>query len=264
MRVPVTVIIPCYRSANTIARAVGSVATQTLPPEEILLVDDCSNDGDATLNVLRRLPQTFPQANLRIIALEKNTGPGEARNAGWETASQPWLAFLDADDAWHPRKLEIQWHWIESHQDAVLCGHDSRFSAGETNYPAKSSPKALRLSLLQMLISNRLPTRSVMLRRDLPFRFSNMRGAEDYQLWLEIIFAGYPAYRIESLLAYSFRAEFSPGGVSGQLWEHEKCELAALNTLRGKGYLSWPELALWASWSFMKFLRRLWLRRGAQ
>ncbi|MHB1099234.1 MAG: glycosyltransferase family 2 protein, partial [Burkholderiales bacterium] len=109
-KVPVSVIIPCYRCAETIARAVDSVLKQTLPPEEILLVEDCSGDDGNTLAVLHSLQQNNPF--IRVIPLAKNGGPAAARNAGWDAAKQPYIAFLDADDAWHPKKLEIQYSWM--------------------------------------------------------------------------------------------------------------------------------------------------------
>lgn len=242
-------------------RALSSALNQTLPPEEILLIDDASGDG--SLDLLHQL-ERLHAPRVKVIALTKNGGPGLARNAGWEAATQPWLAFLDADDAWHPRKLEIQWTWLQSHPDVALCGHASQFSEkGTLDAPVNEMPDAVRLSAIRMLISNRLPTRSVMLRRDLPFRFRGREVTEDYLLWLEIIFAGYVAYRLEACLAFSLRPDFSPGGYSGQLWTHEKRELAALRALRSASRLSWPAFVLSAGWSIMKFFRRLWLMRSA-
>lgn len=258
--IPVSVIIPCYRCRDTVARALDSALSQTFPPEEILLIDDASGDG--SLAFLRGLEERH-RPRVRVIALNENGGPGLARNAGWEAATQPWIAFLDADDAWHPRKLEIQWAWLAAHQDAVLCGHASEFAAdGIIDSPVEAHPQATRLSTGKMLVSNRLPTRSVMLRRELPFRFSDRRYSEDYSLWMEIIMAGYPVYRLQSTLAFCFRPDFSPGGLSGSLWIHEKNELAVLKTLREKNGMPWATW-VWASmWSVVKFLRRLWLVRS--
>lgn len=255
---PVSVIIPCYRCRETMERAFDSVLNQTLPPAEILLMDDASGDG--SLDLLCHFERVHAP-RVKVISLAKNVGPGPTRNAGWEVSTQPWLAFLDADDAWHPRKLEIQWTWLESHPDAVLCGHTSQFSTGRIDFPVEDTPAAIRLSPMQMLVSNRLPTRSVMLRRDIPFRFRGREVTEDYLLWLEIILAGVPAYRLEAHLAFSLRPDFSPGGYSGQLLVHEKRELAALRTLHATGSIHWPVFALSATWSFVKFLRRLWLMR---
>lgn len=256
---PVTAIIPCYRCRETVEQALASVLAQTLQPAEILLVDDASGDG--TLDLLRDLERRYTPI-VKVIAQEKNGGPGPARNAGWEAATQPWLAFLDADDAWHPRKLEIQWAWLSANPEAALCGHGTRTSAdGRIDHPVQIDPAATKLTLPKMLVSNRLPTRSVVIRRDLPFRFRGRDVTEDYLLWLEIITAGWKCFRLELCLAYSLRPDFSPGGYSGQLWTHEKRELEALRILRTERGLHWPAWAVASAWSLIKYLRRLWLMR---
>src|SRR2546427_9146273 len=108
MTAPVSVLIPSYCCADTVARAVESAVEQTLTPAEIIMVDDASPDGGKTYCALKDLQQRFSRRTaIRIIRLERNGGPGAARNRAWEVASQPYVAFLDADDAWHPRKLEI-------------------------------------------------------------------------------------------------------------------------------------------------------------
>jgi glycosyltransferase involved in cell wall biosynthesis len=262
VKAPISVIIPCYCCSDTVGRALASIAAQTMLPHEVILVDDASPDSGNTLNALHHLANKYGDGFVVVvISLKQNSGPGLARNAGWEAATQPWLAFLDADDAWHPRKLEIQWAWLESHPDVVLCGHASQFSTGAIDFPVADAPDAIRLSPARMLVSNRLPTRSVMLRRDLPFRFSTRRFSEDYLLWLEIIYAGYPAYRLEAPLAFCFRPEFSPGGMSGKLWLHEKGEISVLRALLKAGKIGWIVFALAVAWSYVKFLRRQWLMR---
>lgn len=259
---PISVIIPCYRCRDTIERALDSVLAQTLQPAEILLIDDASGDG--TLDLLHDLERQYTPV-VKVIEQKKNGGPGLARNAGWEESTQPWLAFLDADDAWHPNKLEIQWNWLVAHPEVVLCGHGTWLAvAGHINPRVSTAPQATRLTLTKMLVSNRLPTRSVMLRRDLPFRFRGRDVTEDYLLWLQVIAAAAPAWRLEVPLAYSFRPDFSPGGYSGQLWAHEKRELAALRIMQAESRLSMVGWIFSAGWSYAKFLRRRWLMRCAQ
>lgn len=261
-KIPISVIIPCYCCSNSIGRTLASIAAQTMLPHEVILVDDASPDGGGTLNTLHDLAYKYGDIFVVVVdSLKQNSGPAGARNRGWEAATQPWLAFLDADDAWHPRKLEIQWTWLESHPEVALCGHASQFSTGRIDFPVEGAPLAIRLSARQMLVSNRLPTRSVMLRRDLPFRFSARRFSEDYLLWLEIIYAGYPAYRLEAPLAFCFRPDFSPGGVSGNLWQHEKGEISVLRTLWKAEKMGRITFALAVAWSYVKFLRRQWLMR---
>jgi len=110
---PVSVVIPCYRCGATIKRAVDSVAAQTLRPAEVILIEDGS--GDNTLEQLYRVQGEHPKDWIKIIALEKNSGPSFARNTGWDAATQPYIAFLDADDSWHPQKTEIQYQWMAAH-----------------------------------------------------------------------------------------------------------------------------------------------------
>jgi glycosyltransferase involved in cell wall biosynthesis len=257
---PVSAVIPCFRCADTIGRAVASIAAQTVRPAEVILVDDSS--GDETVAELHRVAGQYPAGWVRVIALADNAGPGSARNAGWDSANQPWLAFLDADDAWHPRKIELQLAWMEGHSDAALCGHGTAVSPAEGRYPEVPAKVAgARVSFRHMAIANRFPTRSVILRRDLPFRFGGRNVTEDYLLWLEVVLKGHPAYRIEAPLAVSFREEFSPGGYSGQLWRHERRELAAWRILYNDGHLTWPMWALASIWSLVKFIRRTIMRR---
>src|SRR5438309_8195778 len=109
---PVSVIIPCYRCAATIERAMLSVAEQSVRPAEAILIDDAS--GDNTFAVMEKIRNKYGDW-IRIVALPMNQGAAAARNAGWHAATQPYIAFLDADDAWHPRKIEIQYGYMQQH-----------------------------------------------------------------------------------------------------------------------------------------------------
>ena len=148
---PVSAVVPCWRSGPTIRRALASIAAQTARPAEVLLVDDASGDG--TLDTLHALAAEHPSGWVRVLSLEHNAGPGGARNAGWDHATQPWIAFLDADDAWHPRKIEFQFDWLQNHPDAVLCGHGTSLAPSEGAFPEvlerptgwRVSPRRIRI-----------------------------------------------------------------------------------------------------------------------
>ncbi|MBT8525960.1 glycosyltransferase family 2 protein [Polynucleobacter paneuropaeus] len=254
MRAPVSVIIPCYRASATIERALQSVANQTLLPEEVILVDDYSEDG--SYEFLEILSKQFEHVNMKLYQLPHNQGPGIARNLAWDHATQPWIAFLDSDDTWHPRKIEIQYSWISKNKDAQLCGHKTGAFNGFFVDGASINPSAKFINLRQMLFSNAFPTRSVMVRRDIPNRFLGKKFTEDYQLWMEIIFKRGHAYFLDACLAYSHAPEFSVGGYSGQMWVHEKRELSTLSSLHAQGIINFPVWILVSSWSFIKFIRR--------
>ena len=78
---PVSVVIPCYRCAATIKRAVQSVLAQTVLPAEIILVDDFSDDAGQTLGALHEMQRLDARLPIRLISLRQNGGPGTARNA---------------------------------------------------------------------------------------------------------------------------------------------------------------------------------------
>jgi glycosyltransferase involved in cell wall biosynthesis len=254
---PVSAVVPCWRATSTIRRALSSIAAQTLRPAEVILVDDAS--GDDTLRALHELAAEHAPGWVRVLSLPRNQGPGGARNAGWDQATQPWIAFLDADDAWHPRKLEIQFNWLQAHPEVALCAHATAVANGFGSGPdLPEDPKfrAWRVGSWQMLVSNRFPTRSVLLRRQVPFRFEQWHHSEDYLLWLRIVLAGLPCFRLELPLAFSFRPDASAGGLSGQLWRHEKRELAALHMLYREGAISAPTWGAATVWSLTKYVRR--------
>jgi glycosyltransferase involved in cell wall biosynthesis len=253
---PVTAVVPCYRAMETVGRAVASIAAQTVRPAEVMLIDDASDDD--TLSVLHALACKYPPGWIQVIALEENSGPGAARNAGWECATQPWLAFLDADDAWHPRKLELQFAVIRQHREVMLCGHDTALAPADGRYPeVPLHPVVWRVGFQDMFVSNRFPTRSVLLRRDLGFRFAGKDVCEDYLLWLKVLKSKHACYRIEAPLAVSFRRDSSPGGYSGSLWRHENRELAAWRALHRERAISWPTLFAAMVWSLLKYARRV-------
>ncbi len=96
----VSVVIPAHNARSFIRAALLSVRAQTLGDWEILLVDDGSSDG--TLEEARA-----SGVPLRCLRQERR-GPGAARNRGVSQAAGEYVAFLDADDSFQPRKLELQ------------------------------------------------------------------------------------------------------------------------------------------------------------
>jgi glycosyltransferase involved in cell wall biosynthesis len=262
-KAPVSVIIPCYCCSETIERTVLSVIHQSLSPAEILLVDDCSNDGGRTLSTLHRLQEAGERNGqiVKVILLAHNSGPGGARNAGWQIARSPLIAFLDADDTWHPRKIEIQCRWMELRPDVVLTAHLSeRIGPGGSVPDLPTDVSARRITRTGLLLSNGLPTRSVMLRRGIAFRFeAAKRRAEDYLLWLKIVLTGNPAWRLELPLAYSHKPAFGSGGLSRDLWKMEMGELDTYRRLYQEQMISLLPFAGLGLLSLTKHFRRVLL-----
>ena len=124
-----SVVIPLYNKADTITRAVRSVAAQTFNNWELIVVNDGSTDD--SLSIVRRLAQAIP---MRIID-KPNAGVSSARNAGAAAATGRYIALLDGDDIWLPNHLELLSEAIGTHPDVKFFGTGyERVSGGYVYY----------------------------------------------------------------------------------------------------------------------------------
>jgi glycosyltransferase involved in cell wall biosynthesis len=265
MQAPVSVIIPCYCCTKTIGRAVQSIARQSLPPVEVILVNDAS--PDCTLEELFALQKKYGKDFIKVVNLRQNVGPGEARNQGKAIASQPYIAFLDADDGWHPEKLNIQYSWMKDHPDVSLSGHPILVKKPESvpSYTPISEPVQTHLvSRTELLISCKVLTSSWLFKAsDVQDYTEITRHSEDYLLILKTLFDNRKIVFLDAPLAYFFKPEFAKEGMSGDLWAMEKAQLKAYQIIWRSRYISTIELYFYWIWSMIKYLRRVvifWLR----
>lgn len=114
----VSVIIPVYNAQKTIATAIKSLQQQTLQDIEFLLVDDCSNDN--TAEIIKTFSET--DSRIRYFRMQKNRGPGAARNLGLENAKGSYIGFMDADDIIAPDIFEKLYNSAEGY-DIAICGY---------------------------------------------------------------------------------------------------------------------------------------------
>ncbi len=117
---PISVVIPAYNAGAHLAEALDSVAAQRRPAAETVVVDDGSSDDSAS--IARRY-------GVRVIT-QPNRGVAQARNAGITAATMPWIAFLDADDRWHPERLAMQWRALECSLNVLIAASDYRIFRG--------------------------------------------------------------------------------------------------------------------------------------
>ena len=259
MTASVSTVIPCYCCSDTIHRAIDSVAKQTLLPAEVILVDDSSEDNSS--EILLQLQRDYGKDWIKVVSLNKNGGASVARNTAWDIAFYNYVAFLDADEAWHPEKIAIQYSWMTHHPEIALSGHDTVQIQSETKFEPHPIPREIKTRLVsrnQILLSNVFSTSCVMLKRQLSQRFHPFfRYSQDYFLWLEILLGGEKAAVIDFIGTYYFKALFGEGGLTENLWNMEIDELEIYRKLWTSKYINfvgWHALSLW---SLAKHYRRM-------
>lgn len=115
-----SVVIPAFNAADHITDALRSILGQSIPPSEIIVVDDGSSD--ATASVVKAFGEPV------TLVCQPNRGCGAATNAGIERVRTPLLAFLDADDVWLPEKAKIQASILASQPEiSGLCARGQTF-----------------------------------------------------------------------------------------------------------------------------------------
>jgi len=247
----VSVIIPAYRAAGTIGRAIDSLLTQTRPPDEIVVVDDGSPDDLSTA--------LESYGDRVVLARKPNGGAASARNHGIELARGELLAFLDADDYWEPDKLERQLRVFADHSEVGLCagrfftqqpGQDTRTLWAAEN--ERFYDRILTTSGSAVLdVMLEIWTTTVVVRREAlgTNRFvSGLEPAEDRDLWIRLI-ASSPVYLTSAPLATWV---FEPGSLSRTNIDRD-CSNMMRVLQRHRSLLDHNGLRRWESYVFRRW-----------
>jgi teichuronic acid biosynthesis glycosyltransferase TuaG len=197
----VSIITPAYKAASVVGETIRSVLAQTHTNWEMLIAEDCSPAPDTTREVIREWQAKEPR--IRLLALDKNGGPAMARNAALEQAKGRWLAFLDSDDLWLPRKLELSIEHATKHDAVFVFTGFRRMSAdGKTVGRYVDAPRSL--SYRQLLGNTAIATSTVLLDHA---KVGEVRMKktyyDDFDCWLQILKRGHTAMGLnEDLMRY--------------------------------------------------------------
>lgn len=196
----VSVVSPMYNAQRWVASVVGGTRAQTFRDFEHLLVDDASNDD--TVREARAAIGDDPR--YRIVSMRANAGPGAARDAGLAVARGRYVAFLDADDAWLPEKLERQLAFMQRTGHAFTF-HDYRFMSHDgARVGALVSPPEI-LDFRSLHTRRGFGCLTVMLDREqighVSFAADDRSLPEDFLCWLSIVKQGYCGHRLPDDLA---------------------------------------------------------------
>jgi glycosyltransferase involved in cell wall biosynthesis len=228
----VSVVIPTFNRARDIGRCLESLCAQTYRDFEVLVCDDGSKDETAAI-----VARFNTRLDLHYHWAENFGGPARPRNIGISLARGEYVAFLDSDDWWMPRKLEESVRYLDAGADLVYHDLYMARNADQKHSWRKSPTRSLRKPVLEDLMAhgNGLNNSSVVVRRSIVQAsggFSEQReliAAEDYDAWVRIARITDKFVRMPQTLGYYWIGD---GNLSNP--RRTLVNLAALETLYGR------------------------------
>ncbi len=192
----VSIIIPYFKKKNYIKSTINSVLNQKFKNFEILIVYDDANKSE--LNVLKKIKSK--DKRIRIIVNKKNIGAGFSRNKAIKSSKGKYIAFIDADDLWKPKKLQQQILFMKKKN--IDISHTSYSIINEMNKKI-SIRKARNLTFKDLVKSCDVGLSTVVLKKEIlkEDHFANLKTKEDYVLWLKLSKKGYTFYALRENLA---------------------------------------------------------------
>ena len=216
----VSVIMPCYNMENYVADSIASVQRQTYPHWELLIVDDASTDG--TMETVKKLAEQ--DEKIHFVVKNEHSGIADTRNQCISMAQGHYQAFLDADDIWHPEKMETQLRFMMDHKVGFTYttydwideeGHTlNKFINTIGNLDYKSYLRNTIIGCSTVMVDTNIVG---------PVVVPKFRTSEDTATWLGILKKGYLAYAIdEPLVSYRIRRRSASSNklkASADLWK---------------------------------------------
>ena len=179
----ISVVIPTFNRLIYLERAIKSVLNQTISVNEIIIVDDGSDDGTSEF-----IHSNYP--NLKYI-FQSNSGVSAARNTGIKAASSNWIAFLDSDDAWVTNKIQKQITELELNPEMNFCHSNEIWIRNGREIKQKNTHKKFGGFIFDKCLDKcRISPSTVICRKSLLIKLNgfdeDLAICEDYDLWLRI------------------------------------------------------------------------------
>ena len=237
----VSAVIPTFNRGHCLLRAINSILAQTTPVDEIIVVDDGSDDKTYDLLVESELLEMRGQLpNIRYL-YQENKGVSAARNLGIKEAENEYIALLDSDDAWNETKIERQALKLEKKNFSCRITHTEEIwlKDGQRINPKKKHKKSGGFIFEKCLPLCCISPSSVLLHRtlfdDYGFFDEKLPACEDYDMWLRLC-------AFEEVLFVEEALTIKYGGHADQLskafWGMDRFRVQALEKLINSGKLS--------------------------
>ena len=205
----VSVIVPCYNSADHIYETLESILSQTFDNLEVIVVDDCSTDDSVA--VAKQVQASDPR--VRLYVQPSNGGVAKARNLALSKARGRYIAYLDSDDVWMPEKLDRQLTFMRKNGYGACFTSYLNVSEDGTMHNVVHIPCELDYKHLlkntvtcshTVMFDTLIVARSLLVMPDL-------RRGQDFATWLQVAKAGNVFYGLDETLAMYRK---SPGSLS--------------------------------------------------
>jgi glycosyltransferase involved in cell wall biosynthesis len=202
----VSIVIPFHNRIGWVIESIDSVFSQTYNNLEIILVDDGSDDKN-------KIPDKILSDSMVTILTQENKGPSAARNRGIREARGKYIAFLDSDDLFYPRKIEEQVAFMEAHADIAMSHTSYQYisETGEKLELVKSGLNSIN-SYPEIVLKCLIATPTVIIKREIfdsGYLFDeSIKIGEDTILWSRIA-KMYKIAGIENCLTYVRKHEQS-------------------------------------------------------
>ena len=216
----VTIIVPFRQAGRFLEACCFSILQQTHPHWEALLIDDGIAYEDCGTAIVERFAAADSRFRLLSSLRPHGTLPGPwwPRNIGLSSARFSLIAFLDADDLWHPRKLEIQLHALHQHNWDICTTSYYRFDH-QSGYVVERRTPPASLNLAHLTSINTIPLSTMLIRRELLGEGFHPVIHEDHDAWIRLFSKGTPSYfnAPEALAAYRLHRHNLTSGLANKL-----------------------------------------------
>ncbi|MDO6391150.1 glycosyltransferase family 2 protein [Pontibacter sp. BT731] len=221
----VSIVMPAYNAANTIAESIESVLKQTYKNWELIIVNDCSTDQTASI----AKNYCANNSKIRLLTHDVNKGLSASRNTAISHAQGKWICFLDSDDVWHHEKLELQCEFhmqnetfLISHTNLEYFCADRVIKRPWKSFTEITYPKTGHL-LPTLYYKNPIGVLTVMVEKDLLLKVGgfdiSLPTLEDNDLWIRIAEKGTRFGYLSKVLAYY---RISNGSLSNSINKYKK------------------------------------------
>lgn len=204
----VSIIIPVYNASRFLEETINSIQKQTYSNWEAIFIDDCSSDN--SYNLIKKYQKE--DKRIKLIKNKTNSGAAVSRNNGIDHAGGDYLCFLDADDKWHPEKLEKQINFMqELNCEFSFTGY--QFANEKCNPNGKIVSVPDKINYKQALKNTTIWTSTVMFdmnklsKEDI--RMPNIKRGQDTATWWKVLKKIQYAYGLNEVLSYYRRTNDS-------------------------------------------------------